>query len=332
MNRNRTLLPALAVLGTLLTWCAGCMQSDLPGEGGDGTTVPVPLHIISIGLPITAHDDTGVPTRAAHVTELTSGIIGVFRTQAEGYSDKQENIPYEYAGGWKPHSDNNQIFLMTKAAGVCAYYPYNNSYTNPEALPLSFGRYTGTADNLTAHDPGDICYAAEQQKKGESPYISFGMGHAMALLKLTFSRVADETSVCRIREIGLSNPALIENATLNIRTGACTSADATPPGTLTWKPAGSEQPVAVPGNGNPATITFRMPPCTLTGDLQFTFKETDCTLYAEVKNSLLPAFEAAKMYEIKFAIVAGKLISGGVTTQWNEAWSNDTQPVLTARP
>lgn len=332
MNRNRTLLPALAMLGTLLTWCAGCTQRDLPGEGG--ATVPVPLHIVSAGLQSAADDGADGLTRAA-VSELKYGAIGVFREQATGYTDKQQNIPYDYntvAGKWQPRFASNQIYLLPQVANVCAYYPYDGNYTTPEALPLKFGRYTGTEDDLTAHDPGDICYATDRGMKGTYPVTSFDMIHAMALLKFTFSRAADESSVCRIREISLSNPALIENATLNIRTGACTSADATPPGMLTWKPVGSEQPLAVPGNGTPVTIAFRMPPCTLAGDLQLTFKETDCTLYAEVKNSILPAFEAGKIYEIKFAIVAGNLTPGGVTIQWNEAWSSLSLPVINARP
>ena len=104
---------------------ASCTQDELPGTG---TAVGIaPLHIASAGLQAPGMQAV---TRAADA--LTTGSIGVFRSQGTGYAETQDNKQYTYtaAKGWQPSAAADTVYLMANDVDVCAYFPYKSTYTD----------------------------------------------------------------------------------------------------------------------------------------------------------------------------------------------------------
>lgn len=159
-------------LATLLL--ASCSQDELPGTGDtNGTPHGISaLHIASASLqaPEAQPDTRSAATRSAATTRatasasLTSGSIGIFRSQGTGYTEAQDNKQYTYDAAttkWQPSTIADTVYLMANDVDVCAYYPYNSTYTDKTKLPLASAKYAGTVDDLTKHDPADLCYATK---------------------------------------------------------------------------------------------------------------------------------------------------------------------------
>lgn len=322
MNILRTI-----TLCTGLCLLAGCTQEQ------EETTLPtdaVPLRIASASLPGMTQESS-VTTRAG--VTLQTGSIGVFCTQpaGAGYTVAQTNVKYNYtsaSGKWEPEAENKSVYLLPQTTQVCAYYPYNAGYTNSAAIPLEFGEYTGTANDLSKHDPLDICYAINQGMNSSSVSATFALKHAMALLKLTLTRPKDESTACRITKLELANSSLMKNAIRNITTEAAPTGTATP--LLTWTPATA---LEVPANGTTSvSVTLRMIPCTLAATgLKLTFTIENKPVSVTITNATLSKIEAGKLYDVSLKIGAAGITPTVEVTDWENAYKDD-DPIYNTRP
>ena len=322
MNILRTI-----TLCTGLCLLAGCTQEQ------EETTLPtdaVPLHIASASLPGMTQESS-VTTRAG--ATLQTGSIGVFCTQPAGggYTVAQTNVKYNYTSAtskWEPEAENKSVYLLPQTTQVCAYYPYNAGYTTSTAIPLEFGEYAGTADDLSKHDPLDICYAINQGMSSSSVSATFALKHAMALLKLTLTRPKDESTACRITKLELANSNLMKNATRNITAETAPTGTATP--LLTWTPA---TPLEVPANGTTSvSVTLRMIPCTLAATgLKLTFTIENKPVSVIITNATLSKIEAGKLYDVSLKIGAAGITPTVKVTDWENAYKDD-DPIYNTRP
>lgn len=313
-----------------ITLCTGiCLLAGCTQEQEETLTAgAVPLRIASASLPGMTLE-SNVATRAA--ATLQTGSIGVFCTQPTGYTVAQTNVKYTYASAkWKPEAENKGVYLLPQTTQVCAYYPYNAGYINSAAIPLTFGEYAGTADDLSKHDLLDICYAANQGKSSSSASATFAMKHAMVLLKLTLTRPKDASTACRITKLELANSNLMNTATQNITTGAVPTGTTSSP--LTWTPATA---LEVPADGTTSvSVTLRMIPCTLAaGGLKLTFTIEGKPVSVTIANGTFSnKIEAGKLYNVSLSIGATGITTTGVDiTDWENAYKDD-DPIYNTRP
>lgn len=302
---------------------ASCSQDELPGTGVAGGIAP--LHIVSARL---QSPGAQTVTRAADV--LTTGSIGVFRAKGTGYAETQDNKQYTYtaAKGWQPSVSTNTVYLMANNADVCAYFPYKSTYTDKTAVPLASGKYTGTTDDLTKHDPADICYATNRTLSGASVSTDFKMRHAMAMVQLSFERLNYKSTLCNLTEISIKNKELVNTATLDIGTGIYTTVkkDA-----VKWTP-GTATPatgIQVPATGVSETTAALLVPCTLdvAGTTTFSFTVDGLAMSVKVPVAKLPAFEAGKIHRLKFVIHAASITLSDVSVfDWVPGWNVADEP------
>lgn len=182
------------------------------------------LHVSSAILEGGSHTEMNEP--ATRLTNrdvpivITQGSLGIFRSLSPGYTGSQDNKKYIYdAAGWQPGKPGDAIFLNVSPAYVCAYYPYNSTYSNKEAIPLTSGEYTDS----NTHDPNDLCYKANLQKSASDRNVTFNMEHAMAMLEFKLSKENGYIGDCRISSVTLQNPNLITSSTINISDGSYTT-------------------------------------------------------------------------------------------------------------
>lgn len=308
------------ILSALL---ASCSQDELPGTGVAGGIAP--LHIVSARL-----QSPGAQTVTRTADVLTTGSIGVFRSKGTGYAETQDNKQYTYtaAKGWQPSAVADTVYLMANNADVCAYFPYKSTYTDKTAVPLASGKYTGTTDDLTKHDPADICYATNRTLSGASVSTDFEMRHAMAMVQLSFERLNYESTLCNLTEISIKNKELVNTATLDIGTGIYTTVkkDA-----VKWTP-GTATPatgIQVPATGISETTAALLVPCTLdvAGTTTFSFTVDGLAMSVKVPVAKLPAFEAGKIHRLKFVIHAASVSLSEVSIiDWTPAWNEADEP------
>ncbi len=308
---------------------ASCTQDELPGTG---TAVGIaPLHIASAGLQAPGMQAV---TRAADA--LTTGSIGVFRSQGTSYTETQDNKQYTYtvAKGWQPSAAADTVYLMANDVDVCAYFPYKSTYTDKTAIPLASGKYTGTADDLTKHDPADICYATNRTLNGASASTDFEMQHAMAMVQLNFSRLNYEGTACNLTSVIIKNKELIGSATLNITDG--TYAAPVKVAAMKWTP-GTATPatgIQVPATGIVSTAALLVP-CTLdaAGFTTFTFTVDGQAMSLKVPSAKLPTFEAGKIHRLKFVIHAASVTLSDVSIiDWVPVWNTADEPKFDGTP
>ena len=308
---------------------ASCTQDELPGTG---TAVGIaPLHIASAGLQAPGMQAV---TRAADA--LTTGSIGVFRSQGTGYAETQDNKQYTYtaAKGWQPSAAADTVYLMANDVDVCAYFPYKSTYTDKTAIPLASGKYTGTVDDLTKHDPADICYATNRTLNGASVSTDFEMQHAMAMVQLSFSRLNYEGTACNLTSVIIKNTELIGTATLNITDGTY----AAPVKVAVKWTHGTATPatgIQVPATGISETTTALLVPCTLdaAGSTTFTFTVDGQAMSVKVPSAKLPTFEAGKIHRLKFVIHAASVTLSDVSIiDWVPEWNTADEPKFDGTP
>lgn len=308
---------------TLSALLACCTQDELPGTGVAGGMAP--LHIASARLQAPG---TQPVTRAADV--LTTGSIGVFRSKGTGYAETQDNKQYAYtaAKGWQPSAAADTVYLMANDVDVCAYFPYKSTYTDKTAIPLASGKYTGTADDLTKHDPADICYATNRILNGASVSTDFEMQHAMAMVQLSFSRLNYKGTACKVTSVIVKNTELIGTGTLNITDGTYA---APVKAAVKWTP-GTGTPATglqVPATGISETTAALLVPCTLdaAGSTTFTFTVDGQTMSVEVPAARLAAFKAGKIYQLKFVVHAASVTLSDVSVyDWVAGWNTADEP------
>lgn len=311
---------------TLAFLLASCTQDEQTGnmpKGGESV-----LNISSVLTEAGGRVQAKTSTRAADV--LTTGSIGVFRSKGAGYAETQDNKQYTYtaAKGWQPSAAADTVYLMANNVDVCAYFPYQSTYTDKTALPLASGKYTGTADDLTKHDPADICYATNRTLNGASVSTDFEMRHAMAMVQLSFERLNYEGTACNITSVIIKNTELIGSATLNITDGTYA---APVKAAVKWTP-GTATPAAgiqVPATGISETTSALLVPCTLdaTGTTTFSFTVDGQTMSVKVPVARLATFEAGKIHQLKFVIHAASITLSDVSIiDWVSEWDIAGEP------
>ena len=311
---------------TLAFLLASCTQDEQTGnmpKGGESV-----LNISSVLTEAGGRVQAKTSTRAADV--LTTGSIGVFRSKGAGYAETQDNKQYTYtaAKGWQPSAAADTVYLMANNADVCAYFPYQSTYTDNTALPLASGKYTGTEDDLTKHDPADICYATNRTLNGASVSTDFEMQHAMAMVQLSFERLNYASTLCNLTEISIKNKELISTATLDIGTGTYA---APVKAAVKWTP-GTATPatgIQVPSTGISKTTSALLVPCTLdaAGATTFSFTVDGQAMSVKVPAAKLPAFEAGKIHQLKFVIHAASITLSDVSIiDWVSEWDAAGEP------
>lgn len=333
LKTRTTTIASACILGAAAFLLACCTQDELPGGGGanghpDGIAA---LHIASASLQ-TPGAQPG--TRATSATPLTTGSIGVFRSKGTGYADTQDNKQYTYtaAKGWQPAAAADTVYLMTSDAEVCAYFPYNSAYTDSTAIPLVSGKYTGTADDLTKHDPADICYATNRTLNGASVSTDFTMQHAMAMVQLSFERFNYEGTACNLTSVTIKNAELIGSDTLDITDGTYTSPVKA---AVTWTPGATDPAtgIQVPATGTVSTSALLVP-CTLdAAGTTFRFTVDGQKMSVKVPAATLPALTAGKIHRLKFKIHAASIMLNDVSViDWKAGWNTGNEPNIDGTP
>lgn len=341
-----TLFTAVALLATALL-LASCSQDELPGTGGaNGAPQGISaLYIASASLQVpeaqpgtrSATTRSTATTRATESATLTSGSIGIFRSQGTGYTEAQDNKQYTYDatnGIWQPSTAADTVYLMATDADVCAYYPYNSTYTDKTAIPLASAKYAGTVDDLTKHDPADICFATNRTMNGANVTTAFEMQHAMAMVQLSFVRLNYESDACNLTSISIKNAGLISTATLDITDGTYTTVKKA---AVKWTP-GTADPatgIQVPASDVSEITTALLVPCTLdaTGSTTFTFTVDGLPMSVKVPAAKLSAFEAGKIHKLKFTIHAASVSLSYVSIiDWVPAWEEKDNPNYDGTP
>ena len=334
-----------ALLATALL-LASCSQDELPGTGDTHAPHGISaLHIASASLQVpeaqpgtrSAATRNATTTRATASASLTAGSIGIFRSQGTGYTETQDNKQYTYDatnGKWQPAAAANTVYLMANDVDVCAYYPYNSAYTDKTKLPLASAKYAGTVDDLTKHDPADLCYATNRTMNGANVTTIFEMQHAMAMVQLSFVRLNYASDACNLTSISIKNAELISTATLDITNGTYTTVknDA-----VEWTP-GTADPatgIQVPASGVSDITTALLVPCTLdaAGSTTFTFTVDGLPMSVKVPAAKLPAFKAGKIHKLKFTIHAASVSLTTVSViDWVPAWAENDNPNYDGTP
>lgn len=307
-------IAALAVVALL----AACSQDDDLGTGDSGSVAPLQITSAGIGAP-------QAQTRAATTAKLTTGSIGIFRTQGTGYKEELKNRKYtnSTAKGWQPAAAADTVFLFWNAADVHAYYPYDAAYTDKAAVPLTSGTYTGTPDDLTKHDPHDICYGSKTGMRATAATADLTLKHAMSLLRLNFSRLNYESSKCIITSIKITNSKLAATAKLNLTNGALTGVAAV---TAPIDYTGSA--VTVPATGSISKDAFLLIPASLSGSSTvFTFVVDGKTMKATVPAATFGALQAGKIHQLDFKIHAASVVLSDVNIiDWTDKWASGSEP------
>lgn len=139
--------------------------------------------------------------------KLTTGSIGVFLTQENGYTPAN-NVEYKYSNGaWNAASP---ILLDKAKAGLSAYCPYSSSITDAKAIPLKSQFYT---------EKEDICYSSTHSMRRDSVQWDMVMSHAYSLLIFTIIRDASYKGNCAITNIKIANAGICSSGTVDITTG-----------------------------------------------------------------------------------------------------------------
>lgn len=329
---KQSLTISIGSLAVLLL--ASCSQDNsLPVGNGAGVAA---LRITATTLQASQEQ----PATRVTASPLTAGSIGVFRSQGDGYSEARNNCQYTYtaSNGWQPGAADQTVYLMANDAAVCAYYPYNAAYTDNTAIPLASGKYMGTADDLTRHDPADLCYAAPRMMSGANPAIRFKMNHAMAMVQVRLRRSDIGTSPRRLTSVSISNLQLIKTGTVNITAGTYRDDNQSPGGdrSLAWTP-GTTAPatgIDLPAAATSEATSALLVPCTLdAAGITFTFTVDRKTMSIEVPVSLLPAFEAGKIHSLVFDLKATSVSLAQVSIlDWWREWDEPDEPNLDGTP
>lgn len=321
MKLTKNPLPtALAALAGLLLAC--CSEGSLPDTGANDNAGGVSaLHIASACL------QEQSMTRATAMN-LTAGSIGVFRSQDTGYAETQDNVQYIFneATGWQPQQAARTIYLAASDAEVCAYFPYDSHICTKTIVPLTSGKYKGTADDPEKHDPADICYATNRTLNGAVPSTRFEMVHAMAMVQLHFLRAEAGTTPYNLTLVSIENANLPSTATLDITNGAYTT---TGKSTLIWTPGATESATGIQiPEGHSETTSALVVPCTLdAGGTIFSFRINGNRVSTKVSAAVLPSLQAGKIHRLLFRInTTTATLSKVSIVDWQRKWDADNEP------
>lgn len=210
-NRLTCLLAAVLI--------AGCSGSELP-EGlqpAGPSEAETPLNVTVASLEAEVESSPG--TRAA--TNLTTGSIGIFRDNTNGYT-AASNVQYNYVSSkWAPQSTSETIYLGLLPVNVCAYHPWSSGKTT--AIALKSDVYA------TAND---LSYATNQSVDGrtnKSTALTFAMKRAYARVAFKLKR-DNYPGTCSVTNLTVKN--LLASTTLTITSGTYAATIGTTAATL----------------------------------------------------------------------------------------------------
>lgn len=288
-RKKRLLFTVVAAVFML----SGCSNEEAPSVSPDNT--PVALSVSSASFP-------AVITKADAVID---GSIGVFLGSANGYTPV-DNVQYTYTSGSWVKGAGGDIYLGSKAASVCAYYPYNSSVTNSSSVLLQSQVYSSA---------GDFCYAPYiTNLVNASPGVTFNMSHAYSRITFTITHDATYTGTCQISGISLANSGLKTQAALDITSGTYTTGTT---GSVSFDP----QISSIASGGTSTTGVLLIPVTGLTGniDLVFTIDGQNLKASVPVSTAGLGDLSVGVNYKmaitIKVTFVTG---DGVIVPDWND--------------
>lgn len=175
-----------------------CNSSDTPSDSS--AVEQSTLHVVSASSSVEL-------TRAQ---ELTSGSIGVFQTSTLAGYFLQANKEYAYTdGSWTAVGD--EVYLHAANASICGYTPYDATYTDYTAVPLTSAAYTASDDLVYSSTLDGVVNEL-------NPNVSFTMKHAYSRITLKIRR-GSYTGIGAVSSITVSGSGLYTAGTLNLSTG-----------------------------------------------------------------------------------------------------------------
>ena len=198
---------------------AGCSGSELPDglQPAGKSEADIPLNVTVASLEAEVESSSG--TRAT--TNVSSGSIGIFRDNTNGYT-AATNIRYNYASPkWTPQTATETIYLGLLSVNVCAYHPWSSGKTT--AIALTSGVYAAT---------NDLSYATNLSVDGrtnKTAALTFAMKRAYARVAFKLKR-DNYPGTCTVSNLTVKN--LLPSTTLTITTGAYTATTGTTAVTL----------------------------------------------------------------------------------------------------
>ncbi len=295
MKLSRSLfLPLLA--GLLATGCSEDeTQSAVKGK-------PLELNV-SLEQPQTRMTDNST-------TLLTSGSLGVFLSEANDYTSRN-NIKYTYANGsW---SSESPVYLGVNSATLAAYHPYDASLTDAASVPLTSRVYA--ADK-------DLCYASVSGGPSmDSPTWKMALAHAYGKITLNVKCTSYYKGACAISKVGISHSGINGSCRLNLNTGGYSAAS--PGVSLSYDPG-----VPWLGWGKSITCPFLLVPTgDLSGGLTVTVKVDghEQTASIDLPSEGIYSLDAGVNYTVNLEIRGAKLVASGVSvSKWTETTASGT--------
>lgn len=287
---------------------AGCSGSELP-EGlqpGGPSEADIPLNVTVASLEAEVESAPG--TRAT--SNLTTGSIGIFRDNSNGYT-AVNNIRYNYGSTkWTPQTASETIYLGLQSVNVCAYHPWSSGKTT--AIALTSGVYAAA---------NDLSYATNLSVDGrtnKTTALTFAMKRAYARIGFTLKR-DNYPGTCAVTKVTLKN--IVNTASLNITGTPAYNGGTGSKGTVAIDAAPSS-PVTVTATVGGTTAwpdSYLLPPCTpYTDGMEITLTVDGRTMTTTVpKTSYTPV--AGQWKTITLTLKGTDLKASSVTT---ENWTN----------
>lgn len=325
MNIPSLSLSLLAAAALLVS----CAQDELSG----GVALPAgnALHVSSAVIATGSGTEMEIAARTKSVTRadvlvsVTSGSLGIFRSQGTNYTSTLDNKKYTYIDsdkGWQPATTSDTIYLNGDDAEVCAYYPYNGdaTYSNAATIPVYSGKYIGfgaiPADY--SYNGIDLCYATNRTLNGSQRATTFEMKHAMAMLEFKISKEAGYKGDCRITSISIQNPELIEASGIDITSGTYTTASDVTKGKLTYNPGTDDTGILIESTAA-TTAALLVPFKPTTAGLTITFVTNGVNVEADIPASKIANVEAGKRYTVSITMKAASMqVTGVDMVPWDE--------------
>lgn len=315
MNIPSLSLSLLAAAALLVS----CAQDELSGGVAlpAGNALHVSSAVIATGTTIATRADVGDV-----LVSVTSGSLGIFRSQGTNYTSTLDNLQYTYIDsdkGWHPATTSDTIYLNGDDAEVCAYYPYNGdaTYSNAAKIPVCSGKYIGFgAIPADSYNGIDLCYATNRTLNGSQRATTFELKHAMAMLEFKISKDAGYKGDCRITSVSIQNPELLSESQLNITNG--TYSDNFYKAPVTYNPGTDDTGILIESTAA-TTAALLVPFKPTTAGLTITFVTNGVNVEANIPASKIANVEAGKRYTVSITMKAASMqVTGVDMVPWDE--------------
>ena len=328
MNIPSLSLSLLAAAALLVS----CVQDELSG----GVALPAgnALHVSSAVIATGSGTEMEIATRTKSGTRadvgdvlvpVTSGSLGIFRSQGTNYISTLDRKEYTYIDatkGWQPATSSDTIFLNGDDAEVCAFYPYNGdaNYSNAATIPVCSGKYIGLGAIPAnySYNGIDLCYATNRTLNGSQRATSFELKHAMAMLEFKISKEAGYKGDCRITSISIQNPELIEASGIDITNGIYEAPSDDVKSKLTYNPGTDDTGILIEST-TATTAALLVPFKPTTAGLTITFVTNGVNVEANIPASKIANVEAGKRYTVSITMKAASMqVTGVDMVPWDE--------------